>query len=289
MSQSSCRRFTLIELLVVIAIISILASLLLPMLGKARDSARKAVCRGNLSQIGMATFMYLDDNDGTFMRQGFYRYGVNGHFAKNEAVDGWSRYDIWNFYSSYLGGKLEIDKSNASYYMSNGLWYRPSKALVCPNNTRSSWWKNSYGFFTGSANNCRFTLNNLTAVASKVSSQTKMGDTAALWGDITFALTQGDYALTNHKSSANADGIEGGNVYQTDGSVTWFPYLPYSWPSNWPQRPQTYMYWGGTATSAPTNAIYPSYGTSGNISATDGNSLYIGVTRTYATNYFTIK
>ena len=60
----SKQKFTLMELLVVVAIISILASMLLPALGGAREKARRASCLSDNRQLAMMTFLYTDDNNG---------------------------------------------------------------------------------------------------------------------------------------------------------------------------------------------------------------------------------
>lgn len=60
--------FTLIELLVVIAIVGVLASMMLPALGRAKESARRIKCINRLRQIGLAVGLYAGDNAEYFPR-----------------------------------------------------------------------------------------------------------------------------------------------------------------------------------------------------------------------------
>lgn len=72
------RAFTLIELLVVIAIIAILAAILFPVFAQAREAAKKTQCLSNTKQIGLASMMYLNDNDSCYPAWAALSPPING-------------------------------------------------------------------------------------------------------------------------------------------------------------------------------------------------------------------
>ena len=88
------RAFTIIELLVVIAIISILASLLLPVLGQAKRKAQSIACVNKIRQWGLALRMYTDDNQEKFPFDGTMRNPINA---------GPNKVAWYNSTASYIG------------------------------------------------------------------------------------------------------------------------------------------------------------------------------------------
>ena len=94
-SRLSQSGFTLIELLVVIAIIAILAGLLLPVLGKAKQKAQGISCMNNHRQLTLAWLMHAHDNNDQFL-------------FSSSLPD----YTFWE--QAWIGGYIDFDPANTS-------------------------------------------------------------------------------------------------------------------------------------------------------------------------------
>ena len=107
MFRTDRRAFTLIELLVVIAIIAILAAILFPVFAQAREKARTITCTSNVRQIGLATSMYVQDNDEHFPA------------AWGSPAGTWQV-----LVNPYVKNGMDADPNNWAH--SKGLWHCPS-------------------------------------------------------------------------------------------------------------------------------------------------------------------
>lgn len=119
--KRAARAFTLIELLVVVAIIAILASLLLPVLGRAKQAAYKVQCVNNLKQLGTAINMYADDHGDALpgpVWQGLFHVYDDKHTL---------------FMPYYIASYLSQPAPSPTIQV--------AKAAICPANAHTSAWK----------------------------------------------------------------------------------------------------------------------------------------------------
>ncbi|AHF92181.1 hypothetical protein OPIT5_19950 [Opitutaceae bacterium TAV5] len=79
--------FTLIELLTVVAIIGILTAIIIPTVGKVRESARAAQCASNLRQIQLANILYSQDNGGKYAPVEVSGPGLDDHPERKWVVN----------------------------------------------------------------------------------------------------------------------------------------------------------------------------------------------------------
>jgi len=95
LSELGIRRrggFTLIELLVVIAIVAVLASLLLPVIAKAKTKALRVNCASNLRQVGVAFRGFSSDHNNLFPMQVPARSG--GSLEAVQSGHTWRHYQV---------------------------------------------------------------------------------------------------------------------------------------------------------------------------------------------------
>ena len=121
------RAFTLIELLVVIAIIAILAAILFPVFGQAKAAAKKTSCLSNQRQLGMASTMYMSDNDGALFH----------HHEDWVLDDGTLTANIPSTADGCVGGGFGNSQAERPWAIFFQPYLKSRPALFCPGDSTS--------------------------------------------------------------------------------------------------------------------------------------------------------
>ena len=200
--------FTLMELLVVMAIITILASLLLPTLGKAKERARQIQCTGNLKQYGTGLGMYVNDNGEYFPR-----------WQVIDANNNW----VWELKKAgYI--TPAICKCPAAVILTSSLVNGKDDCINNPA-TPFAYYNTAYGYnymYLGSSYYDNWDIYSPPAKLSKIKKPSDMLAVADQWNN-----SNGAYCVISPSSAPTNKLVihdrhqKGANILYVDGHVAW--------------------------------------------------------------------
>ena len=145
--------FTLVELLVVIAIIGILGAILLPVLARAQDAAKRSGCLSNTREIGLAFKLLLADNNDRFPKAVTERESTDttrwGSIPNTPA--GVAPFSIRAQLEPYITNTNFISNPGANADPGANI-FRCRSSLPWPSPGPSQWFTSDYGFNLSEAN-----------------------------------------------------------------------------------------------------------------------------------------
>ena len=173
-----------------IAIIAILAGMLLPALGKARERARAISCVNNLKQCGLGLFMYADDHNGIMAT-------YNDHQLKNGTYKTSYTFNYWGPWGSFMAG--------LGYIADDG------KLMSCPSAHDGSPYDRGGNKYNYSLTYGEFAVNSMAnSHKAKVTANPIAG--ATLWGYNTKVIdNSSNFAILSDNYCAQEDARKGKN------------------------------------------------------------------------------
>jgi prepilin-type N-terminal cleavage/methylation domain-containing protein/prepilin-type processing-associated H-X9-DG protein len=214
------KAFTLIELLVVIAIIAILAAILFPVFGRARENARRTSCLSNLKQIGLGVMQYTQDYDerlpmGTYNPAVLYTgtESVPARIFDSTTASGLNRYISW------MDAIYPYVKSTQIFVCPSASRGIPVPSYGYNNAFTSAGYKGSYGSTTYGVPWQGVSLSAINR-ASEVIMVLDYNDQSG-----TYATPRGHMMWFTQEANKMRviPHLEGGNIAYADGHAKWQP------------------------------------------------------------------